>query len=103
MEAADLRKSPGRPHEALAFYKKLFCIERQIKGLTDEERLRVRQERTVALLTQFKVWLGNAVHSVLPKDSLGEAIHYALKHWRALTRLTEAGTWTHRTILPSAA
>jgi hypothetical protein len=28
---------------------------------------------------------------VLPKDSLGQAIHYALKHWTALTRFTEAG------------
>jgi hypothetical protein len=43
------------------------------------------------LLTQFKAWLDNAVHSVLPKDSLGEAIHYALRHWTALTRFTEAG------------
>ena len=91
VEAADLLKSPGRPHEALAFYKALFRIERQIKDLTDEERLRVRQERTVPLLAQFKVWLDNAVHSVLPKDSLGEAIHYALRHWTALTRFTEAG------------
>ena len=33
----------------------------------------------------------NAVHSVLPKDSLGEAVHYALKHWTALTKFTEAG------------
>jgi transposase len=31
------------------------------------------------------------VHSVLPKDSLGQAIHYALKHWTASTRFTEAG------------
>jgi transposase len=91
VEAADLLKSPGRPHEALAFYKELFRIERQIKGLTDEERLRARQERTVPLLTRFKAWLDNTVHSVLPKDSLGEAVHYALRHWSALTRFTEAG------------
>ena len=49
------------------------------------------QERTVPLLAQFKAWLDNAVHSVLPKDSLGETIHYALKHWTALSRFTEAG------------
>jgi hypothetical protein len=75
----------------LAFYKQLFRIERQIKNLSDEERLRERQEKTVPLLTQFKAWLDNAVHSVLPKDSLGQAIHCALKHWTALTRFTEAG------------
>jgi hypothetical protein len=31
------------------------------------------------------------VHTVLPKDSLREAIHYALRHWTALSRFTEAG------------
>ena len=91
VEAADLLKRPGRPHEALAFYREIFRIERQIKGFTDEERLVARQERTVPLLAKFKAWLDNAVHSVLPKDSLGEAVHYALKHWSALTRFTEAG------------
>ncbi len=91
VEAVDLLKNPGRPHEALAFYKKLFRIEQQIKGFTDEERLRVRQERTVPLLTKFKTWHDNAVHSVLPKDSLGEAVHYALRNWTALTKFTEAG------------
>jgi transposase len=80
VEAADLLKTPGRPHEALAFYKELFRIKRQIKDLTDQERLRARQERTVPLLTRIKAWLDNTVHSVLPKDSLGEAAHYALKH-----------------------
>ncbi|MGH8256775.1 MAG: IS66 family transposase [Steroidobacteraceae bacterium] len=91
VEAADLLKTPGRPHEALAFYKELFRIERQIKDLSDEGRLQARQERTVPLLARFKVWLDNTVHSVLPKDSLGEAVHYALRHWSALTKFTAAG------------
>ena len=91
VEAADLLKNPGRPHEALALYKELFRIERQIKDLTDQERLRARQERTVPLLIRFKAWLDNTVHSVLSKDSLGEAVHYVLKHWSALTKFTEAG------------
>jgi len=44
VEAADLLKSPGRPHGALAFYKELFRIERQIKDLTDEERLQAASQ-----------------------------------------------------------
>ena len=91
VEAADLLKTPGRPHEALTFYKKMFRIERQIKDLSDEERLRERQAKTVPLLTQFKAWLDNAVHSVLPKDTFGIAVNYALKHWDALTNFTRAG------------
>ncbi len=84
-------QGPGRPHEALAFYKKMFRIERQIKDLSDEERLRERQEKTVPLLTQFKAWLDQAVHTVLPKDTFGVAVNYALKHWDALTNFTKAG------------
>ena len=91
VEAADLLKTPGRPHEALVFYKKIFRIERQIKDLSDEERLRERQAKSVPLLTQFKAWLDNAVHSVLPKDTFGIAVNYALKHWDALTNFTRAG------------
>jgi transposase len=91
VEAADLLQKPGRPHEALAFYRELFRIERRIKDLTDEERLRERQEKTVPLLAQFEAWLDHAVHTVLPKDTFGIAVNYALKHWEALTNFTKAG------------
>ncbi len=91
VEAADLLSSPGRPHEALAFYKAIFRVEREIKDLSDADRLRHRQERSVPLLTKFKAWLDQTVHAVLPKDALGEAVRYTLKHWAALTKFTEAG------------
>jgi transposase len=45
----------------------------------------------VPILTQFKAWLDNAVHTVLPKDTFGIAVNYALKHWEALTAFTKAG------------
>jgi len=91
VEAADLLEKPGRPHEALALYRELFRIERRIRDWSDEERLRERQEKTVPLLAQFKVWLDHAVHTVLPKDTFGIAVNYALKHWEALTNFTKAG------------
>jgi transposase len=90
-EAADLLEKPGRPHQALAFYRELFRTERRIKDLSDEERLQERQLHSVPLLNQFKAWLDNAVHTVLPKDSFGIAVNYALKHWEALTAFTPAG------------
>jgi hypothetical protein len=54
-------------------------------------KLRERQEKTVPLLAQFKAWLDHAVHTVLPKDTFGLAVNYALKHWEALTNFTNAG------------
>lgn len=41
--------------------------------------------------TRFKAWLDHTTHSVLPRDSLGEALHYALKHRSALKTFNEAG------------
>jgi hypothetical protein len=69
----------------------LFRIERRIKDLSDEARLQERQRHSVPLLNQFKAWLDHAVHTVLPKDSLGIAVNYALKHWDALTTFIKAG------------
>jgi hypothetical protein len=42
VEAADLLAKPGRPHEALVFYRELFRIERKSKDWSDEARLRER-------------------------------------------------------------
>jgi len=91
VEAADLLKTPGRPHEALAFYRELFRIERRIAHLDDAARLEERQRHTVPLLSRFKAWLEQAVHTVLPKDTFGIAVNYALRHWDALTHFTQAG------------
>jgi transposase len=91
VEAADLLKSPGRPHEALAFYQELFRIERRIAHLDDSARLEERQCHTVPLLNRFKAWFDQAVHTVLPKDTFGIAVNYALKHWDARTNFTKVG------------
>ena len=91
VEAADLLKSPGRPHEALAFYRELFRVERRIVRLDDAARLEERQRHTVPLLDKFKAWLDQTVHTVPLKDTFGIAVNYALKHWDALTNFTKAG------------
>jgi len=91
VEAADPLKTPGRPHEALAFYKAIFRIDRQIRDLSEADRLKERLKKSVPLLAQFKACLDQAVHNVLPKDSLVIAVNYAVKHWDALTNFTTAG------------
>lgn len=91
VEAAELLKTPGRPHEAVKFFKALFRIERQIESLSDEERHAERQRRAVPVLKDFKTWLDVQALAVLPKSALGEAVGYTLRHWGALCRYTEAG------------
>jgi hypothetical protein len=91
VEAAELLKHPGRPHEALSFYKALFRIEREIAPLSDAERLEQRQRHALPVLAAFKTWLDAQANAVLPKSALGEAVGYALRHWEGLIRYTQAG------------
>jgi transposase len=86
-------------HQALAYYRQLYDVERQAKAreeqekrsLSDDERKAWRQEKAVPILAVLESWLEAQKPKVLPKSPIGQAISYALNHWRALKRYTEAG------------
>jgi len=80
-----------RSHQALAYYRQLYELERQAKDFSDEQRLQMRQELSLPILEQFHQWLVTQRPEVLPKSPMGEAISYALNNWEALRRYTEAG------------
>jgi transposase len=73
---------------ALAYYHELYAIEaeiqKEIKKLGDEAaeseraatRLRIRQQRAVPVLEQFRTWLEAQRPDVVPKSPLGTAIGY---------------------------
>lgn len=90
-DVAVLMKTPGRAHQAIAFIKRLYRIEKQIRQLSDEERLNIRQEKSIPVLNEFKIWLDEQANAVLPKSELGKAMYYTLNNWDALCRYTEAG------------
>jgi transposase len=78
-------------HQALAYYRQLYELERAAKDFTDGQRLQMRQDLAVPILEQFHQWLEAQRPEVLPKSPMGEAIGYALNNWAALIRYTEAG------------
>jgi transposase len=80
-----------RSHQALAYYRQLYELERVAKGFSDPQRLQMRQDLAVPILDQLHQWLEQQRPEVLPKSPMGEAIGYALKNWEALRRYTEAG------------
>jgi transposase len=94
---------PARAAAALAYYRQLYAIEKEIKVEiaklpedADEParaaiRLRVRQERAVPVLEGFKTWLDAQKPDVLPKSPLGAAIGYVQNQWEALKRYTSSG------------
>jgi transposase len=83
-----------RSHQALAYYRQLYELERQAKDFSDVQRLQMRQELSLPILEQFHQWLVTQRLEVLPKSPMGEAIAYALNNWEALRRYTEAGFLT---------
>ena len=71
--------------------RKLYAIEKAIKDLDFTERKRIRQEKSVPLLTEFKQWLDQNKGRI-PKDSQTYvAIHYCLNQWDYLTGYCEDG------------
>jgi hypothetical protein len=82
-----------RAHEALAYYRQLYELERAATraGLDDDGRWRMRQDVSLSILNTFHAWLVAQRDQVLPKSPMAEAIGYALNNWTALVRYTEAG------------
>jgi len=82
-----------RSHQALAYYRQLYALERSAQNLDldDAQKLQMRQDFSVPILGGFRQWLEAGRGDVLPKSPLGEAIGYALNNWAALVRYTEAG------------
>ena len=81
----------GKAHEALKLFKKLYRIEKALKGKTVAEKYQTRQEKSKPILTAFKTWLDKTVQQVPPKSLLGRAVSYCLKQWEKLIRYIDDG------------
>jgi transposase len=93
-EAKD--SDPARAHVVLARIRQLYEVEAEAKGViaagglrgvdADAVRYRLRQEKSLPVVTALCQWLEQERAPVLPKSAMGQAIAYALRHWPALTR-----------------
>ncbi len=92
---------PERALAAKAWIRKLYDVEDEAKAeigrleLTGAEAaavfLRLRQEKSVPLLTSLGQWLVAQKEQVLPKSPIAGAIGYVLNQWEALNRYTSDG------------
>lgn len=82
-----------QPHmgPALLLIAQLYRVEKQARLLTAEDRLRLRQLRSRAILEKLHDYLLELQLVVLPKSAAGRAVRYTLKNWKALTRYCEDG------------
>lgn len=73
--------------DILKMIQSLYYVDRMIKvaGYDDEQRKWLRRKRSKPILKRIHRWLKTYQPRVAPKGKLGQAIGYALNHWRALT------------------
>src|SRR5438132_8834035 len=89
-DLAQINKAPIAI-EAVERIDVLFAIEREINGMTPQERVRVRNERSRSLVVELGSWLREQRARVSKNSETGKAIDYSLKRWPALTRFLDDG------------
>ncbi len=77
--------------EALERIRKLYAIEKRIRGLMPDERKRVRCEESIPLLRQFGKWVRKQVDVLARRSALAEIFMYLLKRWRGFIRYARDG------------
>lgn len=75
--------------EGQRYCTKLFAIEKELTGLTSEERYTKRLEREKPILDALLAW--SDTKKAAPKSALGKAIYYLHEQWPYLMRYLEDG------------
>ncbi len=90
-----LSNDKQRAEYALEKIQTLYAIERLARdeNYTEEQRLKLRQEKAVPVMAALKSWLDNQYNSneVLPQSAIGQAIRYALGRWKYQERYLNDG------------
>jgi len=95
--AANARRGKNAPAispvalEAVQRIDALFDIERNINGLSAEERLRVRQERSAPILAALEAWLREERSRLSRSASVAKPIDYMLRRWDRFVRFIDDG------------
>jgi transposase len=95
--AANARRGKNAPPispialEAVKRIDALFDIEREINGLTAEERLRARRKESAALVAGLEDWMRAERAKLSRHAAVAKAIDYMLTRWGAFTRFLHDG------------
>jgi len=90
---ANKTQKTGLCHWAVSHIAKLYKIEREAKEqyLIPDQIKKLRQEKSIPLLTEMKKWLDQNIERALPRSPIGQALAYCLKYWGNLIRYVEDG------------
>jgi transposase len=77
--------------EVLKVLSEIYAIEKEIRGTDADNRRRVRQERSAALIVALKAKLELGLSQISKKSTLAGAINYSLNRWEGLTLFLSDG------------
>lgn len=102
------KKQTSKAEQAVTTIRRLYAIEQGIKQQTDDKKKKVRQEKSLPVLQEFKAWLEKNVSRVLKGSQTHTAITYTLNQWEYLTGYCDDGklhisnAWVENAIRPFA-
>ncbi len=85
------KKSKPLATVALKYYRTLYKIEEEAKGLPPDERHKIRQEKAVPVWEEFHAWAKTTNQRVPRRSSIGDALHYFLNEYKYLIGYLKAG------------
>lgn len=94
--------------QALSYISALYDVEREVKSLTADERLHIRQARSKPLADALYQWMVLQRGYITDGTATAKALDYSLKRWGALTRFVDDGqlpidnNWAENQIRPIA-
>ena len=94
--------------QALTYIAQLYKIEREVKDLSADERLRIRQTESKPLLDALHQWMVLQRQRITDGTATAKALDYSLKRWVALSRFAQNGrlpidnNWIENQIRPIA-
>ena len=94
--------------QALSYISALYAVEREVKSLTADERLHIRQVQSRPLADALYQWMELQRRQITDGSATAKALDYSLKHWAALTRFLDDGqlpidnNWAEDQIRPIA-
>ena len=94
--------------QALSYISALYDVEREVKSLTADERLQIRQARSKPLADALYQWMVLQRRQITDGTATAKALDYSLRRWGALTRFVDDGqlpidnNWAENQIRPIA-
>jgi transposase len=94
VELVKLTKTTGKSHQAVAYFQKLYAIEKIAREgkFTPKQRFDLRIEKSKPILDEMRVWLTESLRHAVPKSKLCNALLYMHDRWLELTNYLTDGS-----------